>query len=198
MPENIIAGLISGLFVALFILVFRSIWNRIVVAWFEERIYKDAKIEGKWFSLYPASNGLRQETISLNRHGHAVTGRIICTNGADEGQEYAVQGSFRNLILPLIYENDDSTKTERGTITLKSVENGQRLEGKVASYYDSRDIIVALDVIWFRSKEDSDRMAKAKYEEREKLKDMTDSSKHSIVEEHIERKKHISKKVVKK
>jgi hypothetical protein len=73
--------------------------ERILVPWFEERVYKDAQIEGKWFSLYPTTEEHRQETISLTRHGHAVTGTMICTAGFDEGEQYQLSGSFRNLIL---------------------------------------------------------------------------------------------------
>jgi len=52
MNENIIAGLISGAVVTLFIIIFRSIWIKIIEPWFEDRVYKDAQIEGKWFTLY--------------------------------------------------------------------------------------------------------------------------------------------------
>ena len=46
MTENIITGLVSGLVVILFVLVFRSFWNAVIVPWFEDRVYKDVKIEG--------------------------------------------------------------------------------------------------------------------------------------------------------
>ena len=45
MTDNIIIGLVSGLAVTLFALVFRNFWNAIIVPWFEERVYKDVKIE---------------------------------------------------------------------------------------------------------------------------------------------------------
>lgn len=156
--DNLITGLVSGLIVTLLVVVFRAFWERILVPWFEERVYKDAQIEGKWFSLYPMTEEHRQETISLTRHGHAVVGTMICTAGLDEGEQYQLSGSFRNLILPLVYETESKSKTDRGTITLKLVGNAQELRGKLAAYYTPEDTIKATEVIWFRSKTDLDEL----------------------------------------
>jgi hypothetical protein len=158
MKGSFITGLVSGLTVTLLVVVFRAVWERILVPWFEERVYKDAQIEGKWFSLYPTTSEKRQETISLTRHGHEVTGTMICNNGLDEGEQYELSGSFRNLILPLVYETESKSKTDRGTITLKLVGNAQELRGKLAAYYTPKDTIDATDVIWFRSKSDLDKL----------------------------------------
>lgn len=155
MKENMIAGLFSGLLVTLLVVVFRSFWENILVPWFEDRVYKDIRIEGTWFSLYPEANDpKRQEIITLSRQGHTVTGTMTCTNGKDEGESYCLSGSFRNLILPLIYETADRSKTDRGSITLMAIHNGQRLHGKIAAYINERNAITDADVIWFRSKTD--------------------------------------------
>ncbi len=150
-PVNMITGIVSGLLVTLLVVVFRAAWRQIVIPWFEERVYKDAHIEGNWFSLYPAPEDPRQETITLKRHGHAVTGVITCISGADKGEVYTVTGSFRNMILPLVYESSDTQKTDRGTITLKLLANAQKFEGKVSSYDNTGDTIFDMDVTWFRS-----------------------------------------------
>jgi hypothetical protein len=152
MSDSLISGIVSGLLVAAFLLICRRFWNGTVIPWFEERVYKDAKIEGEWFSVYPTWQDKREEAILLTRHGHAVTGVITCTNGEDEGEQYDVHGSFRNMILPLVYEAHDRSKTDRGTITLKLTRNAVTLEGKLAYYHDPQDAIDNADVIWFRSK----------------------------------------------
>jgi len=161
MKENIIAGLTSGLFVSLFILVFRHFWNAVVIPWFEERVYKDAKIEGKWYSIY-TENGMqhRREVISLKRHGHFIKGTVICGSGLDKGEEYTVSGSFRNMILPLVYENTDNSNTDRGTITLKSNHSGKRFSGKVSYYDGPTDNILDSNVIWFRTQIDLEETVK--------------------------------------
>jgi len=158
MTENIIVGLVSGIFATFIVFVFRSIWHAVVIPWFEERIYKDVKIEGAWYSFYPISDDFRQEVVSLERHGHSITGTIICTSGHDEGEKYVVSGSFRNMVLPLTYETSDKSKTDRGTITLKSLFNGERLSGKIAYYHTRKDTIQTSNVVWCRSKNDLDKL----------------------------------------
>jgi len=171
MTENITAGLASGFFVSIFVLAFNRFWNAVIIPWFEERVYKDAHIEGKWFSLYTAGMGFRQEVISLKRHGHSVNGKVICIHGPDEGEEYSVKGSFRNLILPLVYENTNKASADRGTITLKSNRAGKLFSGKVALYSDPNDRIEESNVTWFREKDDLEKtLDKLKLSEKEVAK----------------------------
>lgn len=183
MQENFIAGLVSGLVVTLFVVVFKKVWDAILVPWFEERVYKDVQIEGKWYGLYPNTVDLSQDIIVLERQGHAIKGKLICTHGADEGNEFNLQGSFRNMLLPLTYEIKDTSKTDRGTITLKAINNGVELIGKIALYNDALDEITTANIHWFRSKENL-----------EKMKELVSDQKEEIIRLEAER-KIIEKKV---
>ncbi len=183
MQDNLIAGLVSGLVVTLLVLVFRHFWNAVIVPWFEDRVYKDVRIEGKWFGLYPGSNDLRQDAIVLKRHGHSIEGKVICTNGGDEGDEYSVCGSFRNMLLPLVYESTDKTKTDRGSITLRCIRNGERLTGKIALYNTFEDSIIAGSIIWFRTKDDLDATVKRIQEHKEKVRELAEERKRIAKEE---------------
>lgn len=172
MLENIVVGFVSGLVVSFMVLVIGKFWQGIIEPWFEERVYKDLHLEGKWFSLYVEAGDYRQETINLTRHGHAVTGTMTCKNGADEGEEYSLSGSFRNLLLPMTYESKDKHKSDRGTITLKSSNNGQRLVGEIAMYETVSDSIDTAQVIWFRNKDELETTVKYIRKHREKLREI--------------------------
>lgn len=169
MKDAIAAGLISGAIVTLSVIVFRSFWKSVVVPWFEDRVYKDARIEGKWFSLYPGDQPYRQETIVLERRGHAIRGTMICTNGADEGDSYSLSGSFRNLLLPLIYESSDRSRIDRGTITLRSTDDGRGFSGRLAAYGSQDDEVFSARVVWFRSKDRLDRTVKRMLAKRDEI-----------------------------
>lgn len=154
MIENFIIGITSGLIVTLFVLVFRSFWNSVVTPWFENRVYKDARIEGKWYGILADAPYFKQELITLTRSGHEISGKMICISGPDEGEEYILSGSFRNMILPLTYESSNAKKTDRGSLTLMCIRNGNRLTGKIASYSTGTDSVQAHSILWFRDKED--------------------------------------------
>ncbi|CAH6889072.1 conserved hypothetical protein [Vibrio chagasii] len=170
MLENVVVGLVSGLFVSFLVLVIGRFWKGVVEPWFEERVYKDLQIEGKWYSLYVETGDYRQEIVNLKRHGHTITGNMTCKNGADDGEEYILCGSFRNLVLPLTYESADKTKSDRGTITLMSSHNGQRFIGEVAMYETKSDAIDTAHVMWFRNKEDIKSTVEYIQEHREELR----------------------------
>lgn len=176
MESNIVAGLVSGLTVTIIVLVFGKLWRTVIEPWFEERVYKDTHIEGKWYSLYVNSIDLRQETISISRAGHSVTGKMMCNTGEDDGEEYILKGSFRNLLLPMTYEAADRKKTDRGTVTLKSVHNGERLTGRVAMYNTKRDAISTAVVVWFRNKDDMQEQIKYIKEHRARLAEIRKKS----------------------
>jgi hypothetical protein len=154
MKDNLIAGFVSGLVVTLFVVVFRSFWRSVIVPWFEDRVYKDVKIEGTWYTVNPTIVGERPETVTLKRHGHSVSGSLICNSGEDEGRIYNLHGTFRNMILTLFYESVDQECLDRGTIALRCIHNGGRFAGKMANYRDDTDMIEAKEIIWFRSKEE--------------------------------------------
>jgi hypothetical protein len=46
----ILSGIVSGLIATFLALVARIYWSLAIVPWYEERIYRDARIEGKWRS----------------------------------------------------------------------------------------------------------------------------------------------------
>lgn len=185
MSDNILAGLVSGLLVTFLVVVVRTIWYTTIIPWFENRVYKDVLIEGRWFSLYPTVVGERQETVSLERHGHEVSGSIICNSGSDEGEKYNVHGSFRNMILSLIYENADKAKVDRGTITLKCINSGERLSGQISTYHHRTDSIISGQVIWFRTKEDQEKnllKVREQYKEMKKVRQLLKEAKEKVDE----------------
>ncbi len=154
MLENIVVGLVSGLVVSFIVLVVGKLWSNVVEPWFEERVYKDLHIEGRWYSLYVETLDFRQEVINLKRHGHRIEGTMLCKTGEDDGETYNICGTFKNLLLPLTYEAADRKKSDRGSITLISTYNGERFNGRGAFYNTKNDEVTTTPVIWFRSKKE--------------------------------------------
>ncbi|EHK5111959.1 hypothetical protein I2702_004778 [Vibrio parahaemolyticus] len=172
MIENLVAGLVSGLIVSFLVLVVGKFWRAVIEPWFEEKVYKDLRIEGKWYSLYVDAADYRQEVVNIKRKGHSIEGIMMCKTGVDEGEEYTISGSFRNMLLPLTYEARDRKKSDRGTVTLMSTHNGERLVGKVALYHTKYDEIETAPVIWFRNKEHLSKTIEYIEQHREEYREM--------------------------
>jgi hypothetical protein len=103
---GIVSGLVAGLLTALVIIIIREYWIKVILPWYENRIYKDARIEGRWIATY--GDIKNKEIIDLQRTGHTVAGRITVTEGLDQGKVYDLKGTFNNLILSGLYVPTDA------------------------------------------------------------------------------------------
>lgn len=148
---NVIVSVCSGIGVSFLLFLLNQFWKNTISPWYENQIYKDLCIEGKWFCL---SFEFRQDIINLERKGHSIEGTMTCLNGSEKGEEYIVTGSFKNLVLTLLYETKDKTKSDRGSITMMAKNNGTRLKGKIAFYDNNRDVISIGNTVWFRGTDD--------------------------------------------
>lgn len=157
---NVIVSVISGVGVSFILFILNRFWKNTISPWIENKVYKDLRIEGKWFGFYPGTIDYREDVINLKRNGHHIIGKLTCINGYEKGEEYIIKGSFKNLILSLTYETLDKKKTDRGTLTLMSKNNGDRLKGKIALYDNDEDIINVGNIIWFRNEKDLEKMVK--------------------------------------
>jgi hypothetical protein len=80
--DSILIGVVAGLVTTIFVVVFRSIWIKILVPWFENMVYKDAIIEGTWKSSYEDEN-YGTEIVMINQPSHKVYGTMTTLSGPD-------------------------------------------------------------------------------------------------------------------
>lgn len=136
--DFVINGLVGGLVATFLTLVIRNAWLSIVVPWYEERVYHDAHFEGLWDGAETFSDTDPPLTdhfaMELRRQGHRVDGTTTCLDGPDKGKVYLASGTFKNLILTMTWWPRDDTSLERGTLTVKLVENGKKFVGHGAFY----------------------------------------------------------------
>lgn len=137
MTENVMSnfwvGIISGLVATLFALVIRNFWNNVIIPWYEERIYRDAHIEGKWGGKFYFEGDKTEEFIvNIKRVSHSIYGNMI---SKEDGKEYDVEGEFRNMILTLVYSSKVVYEVDRGCLTLLLTRNGKELNGHIAYFY---------------------------------------------------------------
>ena len=52
-------GIVSGLVTSLIIFVLQLGYIRVIHPWFEELVYRDLKIEGRWLGEYPGQKSLQ-------------------------------------------------------------------------------------------------------------------------------------------
>lgn len=146
--ESIFTGIVSGLLVAIILVIFQKIWVASLVPWYEEKIYKDAEIEGEWGGRYRGTK--IKDNVTLKRSGHAVSGVIVIVEGADQGKTFEFAGTFKNLILTVNYSSLNRRSLDRGSYTLTLRHNGEKFEGFCNIYEDTSGKIISVPCVWTR------------------------------------------------
>lgn len=150
LASNITIGIVSGLFTTLVVVVFHRLWISVIEPWYEERIYKDAKIEGRWKSETDYSGIKLTELYVLQRKSHSITGTATVLEGPVpwQGKTFTIEGVFKNMILTASYTSTDPSTFDRGTLTLMLENNGQTLCGQLIFYFDPEHRVKATTVEW--------------------------------------------------
>lgn len=163
-PTAILLGIVSGLFTTLIVVVIHFLWVKVIIPRYENTVYKDALIEGRWkgeSTLYTIDEDHVEEwagtykisksnkyNVDLIRVGHAVSGTMLITSGPDEGKSFRIEGSFRNLILAATYESMDRSAIDRGALSLMIEHNGEIFSGYVAQYVDPHHRVEPVKMQW--------------------------------------------------
>ena len=138
--EGLVVGVVSGLVTSAILFVFLQYWSRVVIPWFEERVYRGIRIDRKW-KIKADGETRAQAEATITQSAHRISGLIIWQE-AGTTFEYKLTGEFRDLILTATYKQRSVNTLDRGTITLFCKQNGQLLEGCYAWYdFNKSDII---------------------------------------------------------
>ena len=143
------SGVVSG-FVATFLtFVAARYWTKVIVPWYEERVYKDIKIAGEWDTQGEEHGDTFHEIAKVSQQAHRVWGDIIYQSPS-EIINYEFEGEFRNLILTGRYWVKGRNDLDRGTFTLMLRENGKLLKGFYAWYLGDEHDVVSGWYKWIR------------------------------------------------
>jgi hypothetical protein len=127
---DLTVGVSSGVLTAALALVANWQWP-LIQSWFDKEIRRQARlIEGQWETteVFTASNTQGTYTLEINSKGRRVTGTLRGLTGPDQGTEFDVEGTFKDLILTYVWTKRGPRALESGTTTAKLVRDGE-LEG---------------------------------------------------------------------
>ncbi len=155
---SLVIGVVAGVVATFLVFTLRAIWERIIMPWYEERLYQGAEIEGVWLSEITFPSGeINKHRMRLRRQGYNITGRSICFEGYSEGNAYDMHGTFKNLTLSCTYRIDDPRRLEQGAMVAMMLDDGKAMKGVVAFYDDKTNSILSANCEWTEEKTVPDR-----------------------------------------
>lgn len=147
--DSFTSGVVSGLVTSVIILLATQGYAKIVRPWFEELVYRDVRIEGRWNGTFDDIPGY-EEVVEIEQAAHRVKGTINIVKGVDAGSLYHFKGTFKNLILTATYSGVSRASLDRGSLAVRLSQNGRCLEGQYAYYQDEKGDICPLACTWKR------------------------------------------------
>ncbi|MBM4341548.1 MAG: hypothetical protein FJ110_18635 [Deltaproteobacteria bacterium] len=143
------SGVVSGLVATFLTFVAARYWTKVIVPWYEDRVYKDIKIAGEWDTQGDEHGDTFHEIAKVSQQAHRIWGDIIYQSPG-EIINYEFEGEFRNLILTGRYWVKGRNDLDRGTFTLMLRENGKVLKGFYAWYLGDENDVVSGWYKWIR------------------------------------------------
>jgi hypothetical protein len=140
--ERFLFAMVAGIVTAFVIeIVIKNFWRKVVRPWYENTVYRDAQIEGRWEAKATIDGQEVKRVWKITRQGHAIKADVTSTGGYDEGETFRMTGTFKNLLLTGSYNPTDLSRTDRGTYTLQLICDGQTFKGVIAYYSRDRGIV---------------------------------------------------------
>ena len=151
--KTMTVGIIGGIGATALIFVITKLWKEVFVPWYENLIYKDISINGKWEGALKIDTDKYQEKIIIKQSAFQVNGTITEVNGTKPGKIFTFNGIIKNLNLVCTYESQDKTSLDRGCFSLRLENDGNCLKGYSLFYHDPDNSIKTGGYIWNRIKQ---------------------------------------------
>ena len=130
---SLVTGVISGLLAVFLVFVITTCWRKILVPWYENRIYQDIRIDGVWSGSGVEREKPFTEVIRVKQIAHRVEGEIVFKN-RNAIIEYIFKGEFKSLLLTAQYYAKQESNLDRGTFTLLLHNNKKTFHGYYTVY----------------------------------------------------------------
>jgi hypothetical protein len=153
--ESLLIGVVSGIITAAIIHLLVLLFNKVLLPWYRQFVYRGVDIQGKWEENLDFGNGNTQiMTIELSQEAHAIAGSITIVKSTNKQitrtEMMLLKGTvkdrlFNGTIIPV-----DKKRVGISTILLEIIGDGTRMRGS-ASWYDVIAArIIAMPTEWKR------------------------------------------------
>lgn len=153
--ESIFVGVFSGVLTTIIIFLFSKFIKSIAIPWYQNAVFKGLDVSGNWNNEFNFNGDvLAEQTLELEQKGHLLTGQMSSTYKKKKPSvtvSFKIEGEIFDNYIFLRYKPTDKKHLGGGSIMLKIVEGGSKLEGGlVAIDRFTSDIMVSKNSDWSR------------------------------------------------
>jgi len=159
----IVWGVTSGVVTTGLLFIIVQTFQKVVVPWYQNLIYKGVGLAGKWVANKTLSNGIAYHySMMLHQRAHSLKGTMnIAKNNSSPGpsggqlgdyiQGFLVSGTTWEGFVTLNLESDDRRSLSFSTSLLQIRNRGHSLVGHMAYRSTGLDQVDSEEITWTRA-----------------------------------------------
>jgi hypothetical protein len=150
---SIIVGVISGILTSALIFLAVSIFNSILIPWYQAIIYRGVNISGEW--IKEQTNSIQKANFIFEQKAHKIKGLatfFVEDAPAEEIRTFVVDGEISERFVILILKHKDRQRLGVSTFLLEIVSDGRTMQGYSSAYNIYANEIASVECALTRTK----------------------------------------------
>jgi hypothetical protein len=159
LASQILIGVFSGLATGIVILLFTQVWQKILLPWYEQRLYKGIRISGTWQLVDEQrddSQWTQRELLIIKQNTHRLSGHQILypkEAGVEDIKTLDISSEIRDGYVVLAANSKDPSAFSRGAFLGRVTGAGDILEGQ-ATFVNVSDNKILAEKVRYRKQID--------------------------------------------
>jgi hypothetical protein len=147
--SDMVLGIVSGIVTGMLIYSFSILWKRILVPWYEERVYRGLDISGEWNVKHPHPDEADMQwaqagVLTLRQTAHRLTGTMTLTpkdTNSNETRTFLFSGEISDRFIWAWMSHSERSRLGYAVALLEVVGDGRSLKGRQVHYDVLNDVI---------------------------------------------------------
>lgn len=155
--SSLIIGVIAGILTSALLFILVQLFNKVVLPWYRDIVYKGINIEGMWQEVINFEGGVIQTyNVVLEQKADKIKGKIVQVK-SKEGQVLSsenmiIDGRLKDRFLCAKIEFVNKARLGIASILLEVVGDGSSMKGSRAWYDIGLKEISSLSTTWSKDK----------------------------------------------
>jgi hypothetical protein len=140
--SDIVVGIVSGLVTGLMIYAFSVLWKRVLVPWYEDRVYKGLHVAGDWRVTHPHPEAADMQwgqagVLRLRQTAHRLSGTLLLSPQPaypGENRTMVFSGEIADRFIRGTMAHEDRSRLGFVVLLLEVVGDGRTLRGQQVHY----------------------------------------------------------------
>lgn len=149
---NIFIGVLSGILTSALLYLGVVILNKIIIPWYQTRIYRGLDIEGNWKATKEEHPSKYEFHLRIKQAGHKISGKYLAKNiypHKEAYSDYTFIGFIKDNYILIQYETSNNKTIGLGAFLLQISNGGDSLVGPLLFMDRNQTDVHSLESIQF-------------------------------------------------